>query len=219
MAPKPPHVVRVWDLPTRLFHWALAVLVSFSWISGQFGGRDWLEWHFRSGYSVLALIVFRLLWGFAGDRYARFANFSPSLVRAWNYVRNPAPSTGHSPLGALSVYALLLATGLQAITGLLSSDGDFTEGPWAIFVSERTVHRMSSLHSINRWMLLALVTVHLAAIVGYSAARGKDTAFAMLTGSRVGMAVDPADDDRLTRLRAALLFVLAGLLVGYVVQL
>jgi cytochrome b len=219
VAPKPLHTVRIWDLPTRLFHWALAVLVLFSWISGQFGDRDWLEWHFRSGYLIFALIAFRLLWGFAGDRYARFASFRPSFVRAWTYLRSPAPAAGHNPLGALSVYALLLATGLQVITGLLSSDGEFTEGPWAIFVSERTVRLMSSLHSVNRWALLALVTVHLAAIVGYSVVRGKETTLAMLTGTRHGITVEPAADDLVIRLRAALLLALASLLVGYVVQL
>lgn len=219
MERQPPSAVRVWDLPTRLFHWALALLVVASWVSGQFGGVDWLPWHFRSGYLIFALLLFRLLWGFAGDRYALFSSFRLSPSRALAHLREPQRVAGHSPAGAWSVYALLLCVGFQVITGLLSSDGDFTEGPWAQFVSERTVRLMSSVHTVNRWVLAALVAAHVAAIAWYRWKRGVALTAAMWTGTMHGVVAESATDDRKIRLRAALLAAWAGVLVAYVVLL
>ena len=84
---------RIWDLPTRLFHWLLAALVIFSFTTGKLGG-DWLTWHFRSGYAIASLLLFRLLWGFAGSRYARFASFLPSPSRIWRTVRSTRSQHG-----------------------------------------------------------------------------------------------------------------------------
>ena len=99
--------VRIWDLPTRLFHWSLAVLVVFSIVTAHIGGA-WIDWHFRSGYAVLALIAFRIAWGFVGGRHARFANFlrGPSGIAA-ALRGEPAPHAGHNPLGGLSVIGML----------------------------------------------------------------------------------------------------------------
>ena len=212
-----PQRIRVWDLPTRLFHWALAGLVTASWLSGQFGGQPWLAWHFRFGYAILALLVFRLLWGFAGDRYARFSSFIPSWRAAVAHVRSPRPTAGHNPLGSLSVYALLFVAGVQVMTGLYASDGDFTEGPWAIFASEATVKLLSGIHRINRWLLLALVAVHLIAIAWNTATRHDGLVRAMFSGDKEGLNVEPAADNRTIRLRAMVLLGLSTALVAYIV--
>lgn len=211
--------VRIWDLPTRLFHWALAGLVIAAWVSGQFGGQPWLAWHFRFGYAVLTLLLFRLFWGFAGDRYARFASFAPSMREALGYLRSPQPWAGHSPLGALSVYALLTAAGVQVLTGLLASDGDFTEGPWAVLVSEATVELVSSIHRFNRWILIALVALHLGAVAWHTVGRRDALVRSMVSGDREGVDADPAADDAATRLRALVFLALSAALVAYAVAL
>ncbi|HQR55299.1 MAG TPA: cytochrome b/b6 domain-containing protein [Burkholderiaceae bacterium] len=211
--------VRIWDLPTRLFHWLLAGLVLAAWASGQFGGQPWLEWHFRFGYAVLLLLVFRLFWGFAGDRYARFASFAPSMRAALGYLRSPRPWAGHSPLGALSVYALLIGTGVQVLTGLLASDGDFTEGPWAVLVSESSVKLASSIHRFNRWVLLALILMHLAAVAWHTMRRRDALVRAMVSGDREGIDAAAATDDRRMRLRAVVFLALSAALVAYAVTL
>ena len=114
-----PHTVRIWDLPTRLFHWALAACVIGLVITAKVGGNA-MEWHFRLGYAVLALLVFRVVWGLIGGRWSRFSAFLYSPARLVRYLRgnaHPEDSAGHSPLGALSVFALLAVLGAQVGTG------------------------------------------------------------------------------------------------------
>ena len=117
MSSQPSRRIRVWDLPTRLFHWALATLVCGSFVTIKLGGA-WMVWHERIGYAVLSLVTFRLVWGFVGGRYARFASFvrGPSAVLA--YLRGQGShSPGHNPLGALSVLAMLAAVGSRPRQG------------------------------------------------------------------------------------------------------
>lgn len=210
--------VRIWDLPTRLFHWAFAVLVIVAWLTGEFAGSDWRHWHMRFGYAALALLTFRLLWGFAGSRYARFAGFPLSLRAAFRPMQPRANGAGHSPLGALSVYALLASVAVQVVTGMMSSD-DYNEGPWLQFVSERTASLMGTVHAVNQWVLLALVALHLAAIAWYSL-RGKPLVRAMLTGDRSDVAGAPAAEDGLpVRMRALVLALLAVALTAVVATL
>src|SRR5215203_6269806 len=214
--------VRIWDLPTRLFHWVLAAVVVLSFTTGKLGG-DWLEWHFRSGYSVLALLLFRLLWGFAGARYARFASFLPSLGRVWRTLQSSESAVparaGHSDIGTLSVYALLAVLVVQASTGLFSNDGMFNEGPWARFVSSEMSDRLSTLHYYNHWLIAVLVALHIAAVLFYLLARDEDLITPMLTGDKIGIEAPAADDGAATRWRAAVLAAIAGGAVFYLVTL
>jgi cytochrome b len=211
--------VRVWDLPTRLFHWTLAGLMVFSVVTAKIGGNA-TEWHFRSGYAILALLVFRLLWGFAGDRYARFAQFVRGPAAVFSYFRGKmVEPLGHNPLGALSVLALLAALFVQACTGLFATDAIFTEGPLAKLVSSAVSERLTSIHHLNEKLLYALVALHLAAIAYYQFGRGRNLTRSMLDGNQSGDPAQAASDDRAIRARALLLFVLAALLVGYVVNL
>ncbi|MCS7101478.1 MAG: cytochrome b/b6 domain-containing protein [Burkholderiaceae bacterium] len=213
--------LRVWDLPTRLFHWALALLVVCSVVTAQVGGL-WMDWHMRAGYAALALLLFRLLWGVFGSRYARFTQFvrGPSAVLA--YLRTlraggAAPQAGHNPLGALSVLAMLAALLLQAATGLFANDAIATEGPLAKFVSGSTSDLLTRIHKLNQYVLYALVALHVAAIAFYRLIKREDLLLPMFTGDRTGVAGEPARDDLAMRLRAALLLALAAGAVAYLV--
>ena len=163
--------IRVWDLPTRIFHWALAALVVFSFTTGKVGG-DWMSWHLKSGYAVLALLVFRIAWGFAGSDTARFARFLRGPRAALAYARGLAAGrhpfvAGHNPLGGWMIAAMLAVLAFQAATGLFSDDEIATQGPLAVKVSNEMVSRMSSLHAISEWIVVALVAMHVAAIAVY----------------------------------------------------
>ena len=214
---------RIWDLPTRLFHWLLAAFVVFSFTTGKLGG-DWLTWHFRSGYAIATLLLFRLLWGFAGSRYARFASFLPSPSGVWRTVRSSESGTvpttaGHSAIGTLSVYALLIVLAVQISTGVFANDGSFVEGPWVKFVSAATSDRLSKVHYYNHWLIAGLVALHVAAIAYYLLARKEDLLTPMLTGDKLGISATAADDGIAIRVRAAVIAALAGGVIGYLATL
>ncbi len=214
---------RIWDLPTRLFHWLLAALVVFSFTTGKLGG-DWLTWHFRSGYAIASLLLFRLLWGLAGSRYARFASFLPSPSRIWRTVRSTGsdvlPATaGHSAIGTLSVYALLMVLTVQISTGVFTNDGSFTEGPWVKFVSGALSDRLSTIHYYNHWLVVGLTALHVAAIGFYLLIRRDDSITPMLTGDKLGLTAPAAEDGAAIRLRAAALAALAVGVVAYLATL
>lgn len=173
--------VRVWDLPTRLFHWLLAACVIGAYVCIKVGGL-WVDYHFLFGYSVLALIVFRLIWGVVGPPRARFVSFVRGPTVVWAYLRGRLPDQGgHNPLGALSVVAMLLAFTFQAVSGLFTND-DVNEGPLVVRISKETSDRISGLHQSNEWILITLVAMHIVAIAYYVLVRRKRIVAAMVTG-------------------------------------
>lgn len=203
--------VRVWDLPTRFFHWALVVCVLGLAISGSVGG-DAMQWHFRFGYSVFTLLLFRLVWGLVGGRWSRFAAFLYSPKTVMSYLKGqgkPEHAVGHSPIGAGSVFAMLTFLLMQVGTGLFSDDEIAAAGPLTRFVSNSTVSLASSYHAnIGKWILLALVLLHLAAIAFYLHRKHKLLG-AMLHGDKELVVAAPSSrDDAVSRLAALLL--LAG---------
>src|SRR5438034_4108859 len=139
--------VRVWDLPTRVFHWTLLACVSGAVVSAQIGG-NWMEWHVRFGAATAGLLAFRVVWGFIGPRYARFRSFvrAPGTVLADLFKRGSERHAGHSPSGGASVLALLGVLGALVFSGLLSSDAISTEGALVRYASESTVTLATSLH-------------------------------------------------------------------------
>jgi cytochrome b len=209
---------RIWDLPTRLFHWVLAALILFSFATVKAGGT-WMDWHMRSGYAVLALVLFRILWGFAGSRYALFSSFvrGPGAVLAY-LTGKTKHVAGHNPLGALSVVALLGAVLVQAAAGLFANDDIFNEGPLAKLVSTATSTFLTAIHKRGEYVLYALVGLHLVAVIYYTVFKTEPLVSAMLHGDR---AIDApsAQDDASLRVRALLLLGLCAGLVGYVVTL
>jgi len=211
---------RVWDLPTRLFHWALAALVLFSVVTANVGG-DWITWHFISGYCVLALVAFRIVWGFVGGRYARFASFvfGPATILATLRGDPAAPRTpGHNPLGSLSVFAMLASVGAQAAIGLFANDDIASEGPLARFVSGATSAALTSLHRLNGDLIVALVAIHLAAIAYYRVRKGENLVTPMILGDKPGVAPGLASrDDARLRLRALVVLALCAAAVWLLV--
>jgi cytochrome b len=168
-----PARVRVWDLPTRLFHWALTLAVVGLVLTGKTGGNA-MPWHFRCGYVVFALLVFRLLWGFVGGRWSRFRSFAygPASLRrylAGAPLDGDAFDVGHSPLGALSVFALLVFLVLQVATGLVSYD-DVVQigGPLNRFVSDATAAMALWYHKqVGQRVIIGLVMLHIGAVLYY----------------------------------------------------
>ncbi|MDB5966446.1 MAG: cytochrome [Polaromonas sp.] len=203
--------VRVWDLPTRVFHWALVAAVIGLAITGTVGGNA-MVWHFRFGYSVLALLLFRIVWGLVGGRWSRFGAFIYAPASVVSYLKGqgkPEHSVGHNPLGAGSVFAMLAVLVAQVGTGLLSDDEIAAAGPLTRFVSSATVSLSTNYHkNIGKWLLLALVVLHVVAIV-YYLWRKHNLVGAMLHGDKdLIVSVPPSRDDALSRTGAAL--VLAG---------
>jgi cytochrome b len=172
--------VQVWDLPTRLVHWLVAVLIGFSWWSAT---HDRLPWHRLSGHTILGLLGFRLIWGFAGPRTARFAAFLAGPARLRAYLSGGLrPTLGHNPLGGWSVAAMLAVLGLQVGLGLFSIDEDSLEpGPLAGLVSFDAARTIASLHHKLFWVLVGLIALHLLAL-GFYALRGHNLTAAMISG-------------------------------------
>ena len=220
---QPQHIVRIWDLPTRLFHWALAGCVVALVVTAKVGGGA-MEWHFRLGYAVLALLVFRIVWGLVGGRWSRFAAFVYSPSRLLGYLRgvaHPEDGVGHNPLGALSVFGLLAVLVAQVATGLLSDDEIAFSGPLTRFVSGDTVGQATAYHTgWGQGLLIALVLLHIAAIVFYTVAKRQAMVGPMLRGDKeLPTAVPASRDDARTRLAAAAVLALASGAAWWVAQL
>lgn len=206
----------VWDLPIRLFHWLLVLALAGAWLTHELGVK-YMDWHMRFGYGVIGLVLFRIVWGFAGPRHARFGDFlrGPGAVAAYarDWLAGRARvSTGHNPLGGWSVLALLTVAAVQAITGLFNSDDIITSGPWHGAVSDDTADTLSWLHAVNFNVLLAMTGLHVAAILAYWLRLRVDLVTAMITGRKRG--ADPAAGIAGHRLVLAL--VLAALAGGAV---
>ncbi|QIM53555.1 cytochrome b/b6 domain-containing protein [Hydrogenophaga crocea] len=217
------HPVRIWDLPTRVFHWLLALSVFGLIVTGTLGG-SWMNWHMRLGYAVLALLLFRLVWGLIGGHWSRFASFLYGPGALMRYLRGQSPadhSAGHSPLGALSVFALLFILLAQVGTGLISDDEIATFGPLVRFVSGETVAAATGYHKeVGKLLILGLVVLHIAAIVVYRLVKRQALTRAMLTGDKQLPAPVPASRDTLgTRLLALSVLLASGAVVWWLVRL
>jgi cytochrome b len=177
--------VRIWDLPTRLFHWLLVALFAFSWWTAE---TEHLDWHMLSGDAILALVLFRIYWGFAGSATARFANFlkGPRAFLAYLarlFERQGAPAAGHNPMGGWSVAAFILLLLLQTGMGLFAIDVDgLNSGPLNILVSFETGRRVAGLHEQVFDLLLILIGLHVAAVLFYGLYKRENLTAAMITG-------------------------------------
>lgn len=214
--------VRVWDLPTRLFHWLLVACIVGLLITGHVGGNA-LVWHLRLGLTVGALLVFRLAWGLVGGRWSRFGSFLYSPAAMLRYLRGQPLAgerfdVGHNPLGSLSVFALLGLLLLQVATGLVADDEIATTGPLNRFVSNATASQATGWHTeLGQWLLIALVVLHLGAISWYWRRRRLDLVGPMLRGDKALPPGTPASADGPTqRLLAAVLVAAGAALAVYV---
>lgn len=215
-ASSPLHTVRVWDLPTRVFHWMLVICIVGLIITGNVGGNA-MVWHFRIGLGVLALLLFRLVWGLVGGHWSRFSAFIYSPRSIINYLKGsgkPEHSVGHTPTGAGSVFAFLAVLLAQVGSGLFSDDEIAFAGPLTRFVSAASVNLATNYHkNIGKWIILGLVVLHIAAIMFYLW-RKHNLIKPMLQGDKHFAELVPASrDDAASRFTALVIF---GICVAFV---
>lgn len=173
--------IRLWDLPTRFFHWSLALSVAAALISGQVGG-NFIDWHGKIGLLIVGLVTFRLVWGVLGSTYARFAQFFPTPSKVKAYLRGEWRGIGHNPLGAFSVFGLLGLLAFQVISGLFGNDDITFYGPLFNLVSKDVSNKLTSLHHLASNLIYVLIALHLAAIVYYVRIKKDNLVKPMVTG-------------------------------------
>jgi cytochrome b len=183
-----PNLIRVWDLPTRLFHWLIVIFVFISFTTGMIDG-NWMSYHLKSGYIILTLLVFRLIWGVWGGRYSRFVSFVRGPIAVVRYakalIRNDSHKfLGHNPMGGWSVIAMLAALFVQAGTGLFANDDIATQGPLYGWVSKATSDWLTGIHIFNKGVILFLIVLHLSAVLFYLLIKHDNLIISMITGLR-----------------------------------
>ena len=222
-------IIRVWDLPIRLFHWLLVICIVGSFTTINLGD-EFIQWHAYFGYCILTLLIFRVIWGFIGSTHARFANFLPTKKAILDYLSGRSPRVlGHNPIGAISVFALLFTLSVQVFTGLFVDDEVAFQGPLAKYVSSSIGSFLSEIHEGNQVVILTLITIHVAAIWYYKKFKGENLIKPMINGDKEIDSSEeakylPADlsheskDGVLQRSLAMLLLSLIAVLVGYLIS-
>ena len=178
--------IRVWDAPTRLFHWAIVILLGTSWLTQRL---YWMELHFLSGYSMLALLLFRLGWGFCGSATARFVHFLKSPLDALRHLARLHRSEqdteiGHNAAGGWMVLIMLTMLALQVATGLCANDDIATQGPLADYVGKAWSDWMTHIHAVNFQCIEVAIALHLIAIAAYAALKRQNLVGPMITGRK-----------------------------------
>lgn len=210
--------IRVWDLPTRIFHWALTLCIVGAFISVKIGGNAML-WHGRFGMAVLALLLFRIVWGFVGPEHARFCSFIKGPRAVVDQIRGKTSHwVGHAPLGALSVVVLIGLFTVQSALGLFTTDEIAFDGPLVKHASTAVVEFATRWHQLTEWLLIAMVVLHIGAVVVYQLVGRRDLLKPMFTGDQWvedTANATPSRDDWAMRARAIVLITLASLVMVY----
>ena len=176
----------VWDSPTRVFHWCLVLAVLLCWISAE---EDYLQVHQYAGYTVLVLVLTRVVWGVIGSVHSRFSDFLVSPLHVLAYLRGRLPSRPrHNPAGGYSVLVMLALLLLQALTGLFNSDGLMFDGPFYHALESRWTDKLGEIHATAFWVLLGFIGLHVASILYYQVLRRQDLLTPMLLGGLGGRA-------------------------------
>lgn len=178
----------VWDIFVRLFHWMLAASILFAWWSGEQGG-NWMTWHMYAGYTILGLVLFRLLWGLFGSHYARFTEFVRNPAATLRYTmqmlrRQEPHHLGHNPLGGWMVVALLMLSALQAGTGLFANDEILTEGPLVHLISYDLSVEITRWHKWIFDVLLIAIGLHLVGVFYHQKLKREKLIQSMLHGHK-----------------------------------
>jgi len=223
MPTEPSRPVRIWDLPTRICHWCLALLVVGMVVTGRVGGEA-MPWHARMGYCVGSLLLFRLAWGFVGGHWSRFAAFRlspPAIAAYWRGALSLQSSPGHNPLGAVAVYAFLIFLLAQVGTGLFSDDRADFSGPLSVLVSNRAVRLFTGYHkNIGQWIVIGLVLLHVGAIAFYRLRKRQDLIGPMLHGDKhLPPATRASRDDARSRLGALVVLGMSSAAMAWLVSL
>lgn len=204
--------VLIWDLPLRLFHWLLVFAIVAQWVTAEFG---YMDWHFKIGYVTLGLVIFRLVWGVVGPRHARFSQFIRPPKDIFNYAKALFSSqnkeyVGHNPLGGLIVPIVIMIVGLQAVTGLFSTDDVLASGPYLSSVSAETQDLLDGLHHDTYNVILGIAGLHIIAIFWYQFKRKIYLIGAMFHGKK---ALNP--ENKITSSRWIIALIVAVLIAGF----
>ena len=215
--------VYIWDLPTRLFHWVLAVSVLGLVITGNVGGSA-MVWHFRFGYLVLTLIFFRFAWGIFGGFWSRWSQLPIGPLSVLSYIKGPLITrhlAGHNPLGSISIITMLFFLTLQVATGLVSDDEIANSGPLSSLVSSSTVSLATSWHkNWGKFIIIGLVALHLMALVWSRYRKHQALVSAMWHGFKdLPEWVTGSDDQLKSRSLAFVIFLIAAGIVFGIVSL
>lgn len=202
--------ILVWDKHTRLFHWCLVIFVAFSLVTGLINDMDTMEYHMVSGYVLLALLLFRVMTGFLGGDYGNFSKFPLKPGEVIAYLKGEGHYYGHNPIGSLMILAFFIVILTQILSGFMTSDDVFLEGPWVAFVDEEWVSWAGRIHSVNYYLLLFLISCHVLAVSYYQKFKHHDLIPPMFTGMKN---VDNRIDDQ----EAATVMSLRRLLITFLV--
>jgi cytochrome b len=209
--------VLVWDVPTRLFHWLMVILVAGAYVTERLNSMDW---HVRIGEALLALVVFRLLWGWLGSGTARFGSFLVSPAAALVHLRRMFRratdlQVGHNPAGGWMVLLLLALLLSEALSGVYVNNDVANQGPLTDWVPASVANAITDLHAVLWEVLLGAVAVHLSAIAFY-AAKGQQVLWPMLTGRK--LLPRGTSEPRLASNWLALALLAAGALIAALVS-
>jgi len=212
--------MRVWDLPIRLFHWAIVVLIFAAWLTQEL---DRMDLHIWVGYTILALLLFRLVWGFIGSDTARFGRFLKSPAAAARHLahirrREADQEVGHNAAGGWMVLVMLALIGVQAGTGLFSNDDGDTEGPLMHLVAKDQSDWLSHIHSLNFKFIEGVIVLHVLAIIAYAVLKRQDLVRPMITGKKM-MPADAMAPRLVNPVVALVILAAAAGLVAWMVRL
>jgi cytochrome b len=220
------HRLFVWDLPTRLFHWIVVAAVIVAWATGDADDGFWFNVHLAAGYTLLAALIFRLIWGFAGSRHALFGDFLRSWPAVRDYARRllglrPPHSTGHNPLGGWMVILLLLVLAAVVATGLFGGESDeAAAGPLVHLIAPALAEELVDVHEVLFNVLLVLVGIHIAGVITDIALTGDNLVAAMITGyKRVPANRADAGAGSVSYFRAAVALAIGVAVTVYLVSL
>jgi cytochrome b len=183
----PPRIVLVWDIPVRIFHWLIVALIAAAYATWRL---NWMAWHGWIGEAALALVLFRLLWGFFGGETARFSRFVTSPRTALQHLkhsfrREPDHQVGHNPAGGWMVVLLLALLLVETLTGVYVANDIVDEGPLTEIVPAWAANAIASSHAIVWDLLLAAIVLHVLAIAGFALIKGQNLVRPMITGMKV----------------------------------
>jgi cytochrome b len=182
------HKIRIWDCPTRLFHWLLVIAFSLAWLTH--GDARYLDYHIFSGYLFLSLLSFRLIWGIWGSHYARFKQWTFGPKAVWLYLktlwtRQPQHFLGHNPAGSWAIWLILTLGLIVSFTGLLTFGGEEQHGPFAGSITIAQGVRLHQWHHLTAWIMLAVISIHLLGVLISSRLHHENLIKSMITGYKI----------------------------------
>lgn len=214
--------LKIWDLPTRVFHWLLVVSFIAAYVTNWLG-VSYFTYHLWAGYFVVILLVFRILWGIVGTHHAQFVNFVRHPIESAKYAlhltKGKAKSyPGHNPLGALMVLTLLLVLLLQAVTGLFANDEIFNIGPLYGYISHELSLKLTAVHKELFYWILGAVVIHVGAVLFYVFVKRENLIKAMITGKKPAHGLAQAKVIESSRIWLALmLIVIISALLAWII--